>query len=791
MLYVFPNEAEFQWSILIVLYPFITGLVAGAFVVSSLYHVFGMTALKPVARLALIAALAFLLIAPVPLQMHLGRPERAFLIFIMPHFTSAMAGFGYIWMFYLILVVVETWLVFRPDIVALAQKSKFPLKTVYHFMALGVYDVSEEAMEVDHKLIKILAAVGIPAAALLHGYVGFIFGAIKANPWWSTPLMPIIFLLSAIVSGIALLTVMYVVSMKLLEREIDHECVRTLGGLLAAFLLIDLTLEGLELLSMAYEQEESWPIVRGLIGRMTFSFVFLQILMGAVLPLIVLGGLSLARIQKGLSTFLTTCTAVFVVIGVFAMRWNVVVGGQTISKSLRGYVEYEWIFGGREGILMAALILCIPLVLYTVLVTLLPPWVAPEAEAEAAAVPEPVGADLPEPVFASDRNKRAYVSISEPPRKRFIGLKLAIAGLAGLMGTLFVGIMTLSGEPGLLDIGGSRPPIVMVPQVRVAFAAPEATTIDKPDGGSWVEPLDITILHGRIFVLDHTGVQVVEIDQQGHFVRSFNANTVPGLNLLHPHTMSNDGTSIYIGNTFPPRVYVLDPDAGVLKASIVLPPTEIEGLPAVPTGTAFTPDGHLVVADAQNHRLLMLTPDGTLIRTVNQPHPSQSADLAGAITPTSATPSAAAMASLTNIATTGRPGTVGVAADGTILALDILGPGIIRVKPDGSIAGEFARPSDPKAGVFSPTDVVVDGEGRIFVSDDLLQGIQVYAADGTSLGVLGRPDPNSFVSQTPLMAHPSAMALDGDKLWVVDRGRGLVVFSLPGLPPAAAQAPAP
>jgi Ni/Fe-hydrogenase subunit HybB-like protein len=74
--YIFPNEAEFQWSALIVLYPFITGLVAGAFVVSSLYHVFGLKSLKSVSRLALITALAFLLIAPLPLQAHLGRPER-------------------------------------------------------------------------------------------------------------------------------------------------------------------------------------------------------------------------------------------------------------------------------------------------------------------------------------------------------------------------------------------------------------------------------------------------------------------------------------------------------------------------------------------------------------------------------------------------------------------------------------------------------------------------------------------------------------------------------------------
>ena len=211
--FVFPNDYHIGWSLMIVMYPYVTGLVAGAFIVSSLYHVFGMKALRPVARLALLTAVAFLMIAPLPLQAHLGHPERAFLIFLMPHFTSAMAGFGFIWMFYLILCVVETWLVFRADIVALAQRSSWPMKAVYRSMALGVDDVSDEAMEVDHRLIKILAAVGIPAAAVLHGYVGFLFGAIKANPWWSTPLMPIIFLLSAIVSGIALLMVLYVVSM--------------------------------------------------------------------------------------------------------------------------------------------------------------------------------------------------------------------------------------------------------------------------------------------------------------------------------------------------------------------------------------------------------------------------------------------------------------------------------------------------------------------------------------------------------------------------------------------------
>src|SRR4030065_2579302 len=101
--FIFPNEGVIEWDLLIVIYPYITGLVAGAFVVSSLYHVFGLTRLKPVARVSLITALAFLLVTPLPLVVHLGRPERALEVFLTPNLTSAMSALGYIWFFYLII----------------------------------------------------------------------------------------------------------------------------------------------------------------------------------------------------------------------------------------------------------------------------------------------------------------------------------------------------------------------------------------------------------------------------------------------------------------------------------------------------------------------------------------------------------------------------------------------------------------------------------------------------------------------------------------------------------------
>src|SRR3972149_5591761 len=90
--FVYPNEVVVQWSLLMALYPYLTGLVAGAFIVSSLYHLFGVTSLRPIAPLSLITALAFVLVAPLPLLVHLGRPERGLEIFWTPHLSSAMAG---------------------------------------------------------------------------------------------------------------------------------------------------------------------------------------------------------------------------------------------------------------------------------------------------------------------------------------------------------------------------------------------------------------------------------------------------------------------------------------------------------------------------------------------------------------------------------------------------------------------------------------------------------------------------------------------------------------------------
>lgn len=373
--FIYPNEVIIEWDLLIVIYPFITGLVAGAFIVSSLYHVFGIKKLKPVARFSLITALAFLLIAPLPLVIHLGRPERALEMFLRPNFTSAMSGFGFIWMLYLLLVLAEIWLLFRPDIVKSAQHTNGIKRVIYSLLALGVYDVSEKTLSTDKKLIKILAFIGIPIACILHGYVGFIFGAIKANPWWSTPLMPIIFLISAIVSGIALLIVLYIIVIKLRRVPLDHDCVNSMALWLTGFLALAIAVEGLELLSRLYESEESWTILSQLITReIAISYFGIQYIFGMIIPLIIMGYIAVSKLSKLTKLSLQFFSACAVLIGVFAMRWNVVIGGQLVSKSLQGFSSYVPPLLGENGIIVAAAILLLPLIIFRLISYIIPPW---------------------------------------------------------------------------------------------------------------------------------------------------------------------------------------------------------------------------------------------------------------------------------------------------------------------------------------------------------------------------------------------------------------------------------
>jgi Ni/Fe-hydrogenase subunit HybB-like protein len=406
-LFVTPNEYIY-WSVQIVMYPFMTGLVAGAFVLSSLYHVFGIKQLKEIARFALVFSLALLPVAMMPLQLHLQQPQRGIEVFLTPHFTSAIAAFGIVFSTYAAIVASEIWFVYRKYIVetALALRAKTD-KTVseklYHFifsvLTLGCYDVSEHALHQDEKAVKILAGVGIPVACFLHGYAGFIFGSVKANALWMTPLMPVIFIMSAVVSGIALCMLTYIVVMEIRKflaarkkttygtypsteeiKGIEINVIRMTAKYLLFFLIFAISLELLDLIFRGYTAVKTWDILRSVIYGKDFLDIFVfQYGIGNLLPFILflLPGLTIRRTVVGV---------LLVLFGVFMMRWNVVIGGQSFSLTFAGFMHYHLpiiphdIETFKEGFFGALLVIITPFVLFWGLNKLFPVFMKESAD---------------------------------------------------------------------------------------------------------------------------------------------------------------------------------------------------------------------------------------------------------------------------------------------------------------------------------------------------------------------------------------------------------------------------
>ncbi len=377
--YLFPNDQHPHWSLMIVIYPYITGLVAGAFIVSSTYHVFKVKALKPVAKFSLVFAFAFFAFATAPLLNHLGHPERALNMLFTPNFAgpSMMAGFGYIYLTYGVLLIFEILFMYRLPMIEMLEDPETPRwrKCIYMVLTLGSRDKSEEGIHVDHKVGVFLGGLGIPLASMLHGYVGFIFGGVKAVSWWFTPLMPVIFLLSASVSGIAGIIVLYVLIKKLQGKFVNMATVRTLIKLLWAFLIFDFVLEMLEVAVHAYGADEHWHQIHGLLfGPLFETFWIWQVMIFTATPFVVLGILNLFRLSDFITTWAGVLMSLFLVTQVIFMRWNVVIGGQMIAKSGRGFSDYHPLWLDKEGILPTILILIAPLILLWILSYIFPLW---------------------------------------------------------------------------------------------------------------------------------------------------------------------------------------------------------------------------------------------------------------------------------------------------------------------------------------------------------------------------------------------------------------------------------
>jgi Ni/Fe-hydrogenase subunit HybB-like protein len=221
----------------------------------------------------------------------------------------------------------------------------------------------------------VITLIGVPSAFLLHGYVGFIFGSIKANPWWSTPLMPVVFIFSAMVSGIAAVMLLYMLLTWFRKESIDMRCVDTIARYLLYIFIIDFSLETLDLIHRIYESDESFRSLDFMVHtKLYVSHIVVQIMLGTVTPILLLGVTQILKLSETMRKRIYALAGCLTMVGIFAMRWNVVIGGQLFSKSFLGYTTYKMGLVTREGLLTAIVLTVLPLLILWVLVKLLPPW---------------------------------------------------------------------------------------------------------------------------------------------------------------------------------------------------------------------------------------------------------------------------------------------------------------------------------------------------------------------------------------------------------------------------------
>jgi len=188
-------------------------------------------------------------------------------------------------------------------------------------------------------------------------------------------MMPVVFLFSAMVSGIAVVLLLYMLMTWIRGQKIDMRCVDTIASYLFYTFLIDFSLEMLDLIHRIYESDDSFRSLDFMVhSKLYISHIVVQIVLGTVVPIGLLALTQVLNLKEPDRKRLYVLAGCLTLVGIFAMRWNVVIGGQLFSKSFLGYTTYKMGLVAREGLLTAIILTLLPFAILWVLVKLLPPW---------------------------------------------------------------------------------------------------------------------------------------------------------------------------------------------------------------------------------------------------------------------------------------------------------------------------------------------------------------------------------------------------------------------------------
>jgi len=330
------------WGIWVSGYIFFLGLSAGSFLISTLIYVFGVRQLEEAGPAALVQALGCLLLGGALIVLDAGHPERMYMVLLYFNPTSVMAYMGLFYNVYIAIVVAEIYLVMRPAFVRNVQSGKRPT-WLYRLLSLGSTRLDKESLVRDRKWMMVLGILGIPAAVIVHGGVGTIFAVAKARLNWLGGLFPLLFIVSALTSGGALLTFLTAAFGKM-PRERKLKLVNFLAQLTIGFLLLDALITFADMFTTSYTAIPSGASTDKLVlfGPYKWIFWIVEVALGLVIPLFLVAS---PRTNKALGWL--GLAGLLVVIGMLGARLTLVIPPQVtplfeISIGAYNHIRYAY-----------------------------------------------------------------------------------------------------------------------------------------------------------------------------------------------------------------------------------------------------------------------------------------------------------------------------------------------------------------------------------------------------------------------------------------------------------------
>ena len=304
------SEAEaVPWGLLVPSYIFCALCAAGVSLINSFSTVFRIDRFKPVIKRGVWLSLILIIPALLFILLDLGKTTQFANMFFFFHVSSRLAWMGVFYTIFGVFLVLQL-----------------------------IYAIRDEYVP---KWAPLILGIGVLLVTLtIETNSGALFGAVETKPLWANYLMPLQFVVSALLVGAALHILFANASYQFKKMDVPGE-IRSLFAKDYRPLLIGLIVVNLVVMASKYIPElmssEASAYAKLLVaGPYSFNFWGLEVVLGCLVPLAILL-LKRTRLSAG---WLVTAAA-FIVIGVFFSKYDLIIAGQSIGPTFtEAYTSY-------------------------------------------------------------------------------------------------------------------------------------------------------------------------------------------------------------------------------------------------------------------------------------------------------------------------------------------------------------------------------------------------------------------------------------------------------------------